>query len=99
MTRCWLHRRACSIAHEPPTPLEAGATVPPDFAHEAGEQASSAVDAEVIAGRLQENDSRIFWRAMDAASSKRAAAAPCRSTRPGSSIRSHAKWCPRSRTK
>nr|WP_279635427.1 DUF2486 family protein [Paraburkholderia graminis] len=39
---------------EPPTPLEAGATVPPDFAHEAGEQASSAVDAEVIAGRLQE---------------------------------------------
>ncbi|ALE56439.1 hypothetical protein AC233_03675 [Burkholderia sp. HB1] len=39
---------------EPPTPLEAGATVPPDFAHEVGEQASSAVDAEVIAGRLQE---------------------------------------------
>jgi len=39
---------------EPPTPLEAGTTVPPDFAHEAGEQASSAVDAEVIAGRLQE---------------------------------------------
>ena len=39
---------------EPPTPLEAGATVPPDFAHEAGEQASSAVDAEVIAGRIQE---------------------------------------------
>lgn len=39
---------------EPPPPLEAGATVPPDFAHEAGEQASSAVDAEVIAGRLQE---------------------------------------------
>jgi len=39
---------------EPPTPLEAGATVPPDFAHEVGEQTSSAVDAEVIAGRLQE---------------------------------------------
>jgi hypothetical protein len=39
---------------EPPTPLEAGATVPPDFAQQVGEQASSAVDAELIAERLQE---------------------------------------------
>ncbi len=39
---------------EPPPPLEAGATVPPDIAQEAGEQAASGVDADLIAGRLRE---------------------------------------------
>jgi len=39
---------------EPPPPLEAGATVPPDIAQEAGEQVASGVDADLIAGRLRE---------------------------------------------
>lgn len=39
---------------EPPPPLEAGATVPPDIAQGTGEQVASGVDADLIAGRLSE---------------------------------------------
>ncbi|CAB3637173.1 DUF2486 family protein [Paraburkholderia rhynchosiae] len=45
---------------EPPTPLEAGATVPPDFSHEAGGQGPSGVDAELIAERLRERFAGLF---------------------------------------
>ncbi|MDR6388480.1 DUF2486 family protein [Paraburkholderia phenoliruptrix] len=39
---------------EPPPPLEAGATVPPDIAQEGGEELPRGVNAELIAGRLRE---------------------------------------------
>ncbi|WP_025599072.1 DUF2486 family protein [Burkholderia sp. WSM2230] len=39
---------------EPPPPLEAGATVPPDITQDGSERATAGVDAELIAGRLRE---------------------------------------------
>jgi hypothetical protein len=38
---------------EPHAPLEAGAIVPPDIAHEASAQSQSNLDADVIAERLR----------------------------------------------
>ncbi|HEX7936797.1 MAG TPA: DUF2486 family protein [Paraburkholderia sp.] len=39
---------------EPPPPLEAGATVPPDIARDHEEAPAAGVDAELIAGRLRD---------------------------------------------
>ncbi|MEC5407238.1 DUF2486 family protein [Paraburkholderia sp. MPAMCS5] len=39
---------------EPPPPLEAGATVPPDIVRDHEEAQAAGVDAELIAGRLRE---------------------------------------------